>query len=46
MAKLKGKTEQCIDGVIYIQFTSGVSFKYNSDGSIVTCEFKNVKNYP
>ena len=30
-------TETCQSGVIYLQFTSGVSVKYNKDGSIATC---------
>ncbi len=29
--------EICVDGVNYLQFTSGVSVKYNKDGSIATC---------
>jgi hypothetical protein len=30
-------SEVCIDNVKYIQFTSGASVKYNSDGSIAQC---------
>ena len=32
-----GGVETCHDGVSYIQFTSGASVKYNSDGTIATC---------
>lgn len=28
---------QCWHNVMYIQFTSGASVAYNSDGSIMTC---------
>ncbi|TGN18226.1 hypothetical protein [Leptospira idonii] len=37
-AKYFGSDEICIDGVKYIQFTSGASVKYNKDGSIATCK--------
>ncbi len=33
-----GKSELCVDGVKYIQFTSGASVKYNADGSIALCK--------
>ncbi|MDZ4726886.1 MAG: hypothetical protein SH817_12070 [Leptospira sp.] len=36
-AKYFGSDEVCIDGVKYIQFTSGASVKYNPDGTIATC---------
>ncbi|TGK97352.1 hypothetical protein EHQ96_17720 [Leptospira levettii] len=36
-AKYFGYDEVCVDGVKYIQFTSGASVKYNPDGSIATC---------
>lgn len=29
--------ESCVDGVIYLQFTSGVTVKYNQDGTVATC---------
>lgn len=29
--------ETCVDGVIYIQFTSGTTVKYLRDGKIATC---------
>jgi hypothetical protein len=38
VAKFTGSYEECYDGVIYIQFTSGVTVKYRRDGSIATCE--------
>ena len=38
VAKVMGSSESCIDGVIYIQFTSGVTVKYNQDGTIATCK--------
>ncbi len=37
-AKAFGTYESCVDGVKYIQFTSGVTVKYNVDGSIATCQ--------
>lgn len=32
-----GGYETCHDGVAYVQFTSGASVKYNTDGTIATC---------
>lgn len=32
-----GGYETCHDGVAYIQFTSGATVKYNTDGTIATC---------
>jgi hypothetical protein len=29
--------ETCVDGVVYLQFTSGVTVKYRPDGTIATC---------
>ena len=37
VAKLTGSAQVCVDGVLYIQFTSGASVKYNRDGTIATC---------
>lgn len=38
---LTGKaSEVCQDGVIYLQFTSGTSVKYNQNGTIATCSVK------
>jgi len=39
MAKVTGApSDVCHDGVVYSQFTSGVSVKLHQDGSIVTCK--------
>lgn len=32
-----GNAETCVDGVMYIQFTSGASVKYLPNGQIATC---------
>lgn len=32
-----GHSTVCVDGVNYVQFTSGATVKYNRDGSINTC---------
>ena len=37
VANVTGHSESCIDGVKYVQFSSGASVKYNKDGSIQTC---------
>jgi hypothetical protein len=37
LAKVTGSSESCIDGVKYIQFTSGASVKYTREGRIATC---------
>ncbi|TGL59732.1 hypothetical protein EHQ58_08285 [Leptospira ognonensis] len=37
-AKYFGSDEVCVDGVKYLQFTSGASVKYNTDGTIATCK--------
>lgn len=29
--------ETCVDGVLYLQFTSGVTVKYKPDGTVATC---------
>ncbi len=31
-------SETCHEGVMYLQFTSGTSVMYNTDGSVHTCE--------
>lgn len=37
-ASLTGNgSDSCHDGVVYVQFTSGVSVKYNKSGNVVTC---------
>ena len=38
IAGYTGSSEMCIDGVTYLQFTSGASVKYNKDGRIATCD--------
>lgn len=38
LASATGYTIMCVDGVEYIQFTSGATAKINADGTISTCE--------
>lgn len=33
-----GAAKTCVDGVLYLQFTSGASVAYNRDGSVRSCE--------
>lgn len=33
-----GHSTICVDGVNYIQFTSGVTVKYNKDGTVSVCK--------
>jgi hypothetical protein len=35
-AEMTGHSEVVIDGVVYLQFSSGVTVKYNTDGTICT----------
>lgn len=37
VATTTGYSTICVNGVQYIQFTSGATVMYNRDGSIVTC---------
>ncbi|MET0984886.1 MAG: hypothetical protein ABW034_05700 [Steroidobacteraceae bacterium] len=37
VAKFKGHSQQCVDGVMYLQFSSGATVKYRPDGSVWTC---------
>lgn len=37
VAKVKGHSQQCVDGVMYLQFSSGATVKYRPDGSVWTC---------
>jgi hypothetical protein len=37
VANLTGHSEQCIDGVKYVQFSSGASVKYKKDSTVDTC---------
>jgi hypothetical protein len=32
-----GPSKTCVDGVLYLQFTSGASVAYNPDGTVKTC---------
>ena len=36
-AYMKGYSKQCIEGVMYAQFTNGATVLYNRDSSIKTC---------
>jgi ABC-type glycerol-3-phosphate transport system substrate-binding protein len=36
-AAVTGSAEVCVDHVKYIQFTSGASVKYTTEGKIQTC---------
>lgn len=33
-----GGTASCFRGVVYVQFTSGASVAYNTDGTIMLCD--------
>lgn len=37
--------ERCVDGIVYIQFASGASVKYDKDGKPEQCE-KKKQTYP
>ena len=37
-AKVTGYSSQCVDGVQYLQFSSGASVAYNPNGTIKTCK--------
>ncbi|OHA01148.1 MAG: hypothetical protein A3H71_02595 [Candidatus Sungbacteria bacterium RIFCSPLOWO2_02_FULL_48_13b] len=37
IAGLTGFSRMCIDGVSYLQFTSGVTVEYTREGKIKTC---------
>lgn len=36
-ASLTGYAKTCIDGVQYLQFTSGATVQYDANGKVVTC---------
>jgi hypothetical protein len=36
-AHIEGYSKMCIDGVTYIQFTSGASVAYGEDGHVKIC---------
>lgn len=38
VAAATGYSEICVDGVVYLQFTSGATAKLNRDGSVVNCK--------
>ena len=37
VANITGVSRECVDGVEYLQFPSGVTVAYNPDGSIKQC---------
>jgi hypothetical protein len=37
-ANILGQTVECVGGVVYYQFPSGVTVAYNPDGTIKTCK--------
>lgn len=37
IAEMQGNSELCVDGVKYLQFPSGASVKYQTNGSIALC---------
>lgn len=37
LASLTGTAKTCIEGVMYLQFTSGATVMYNTDGTIKLC---------
>ena len=38
IAKATGFARSCIDGVLYYQFTSGVTVAYDQQGKVRTCK--------
>ena len=38
LAHLKGAQEICFKGVEYVQFASGASVEYGTDGHIILCK--------
>ena len=38
VASLTGYSKVCVEGVAYLQFTSGVTPQYQSDGKLVSCK--------
>lgn len=38
VASLTGWSKTCVEGVSYLQFPSGVTVQYGTDGKIVTCK--------
>lgn len=39
-ASITGSAVSCIEGVEYLQFTSGVTVKYKQDGTVSTCKLE------
>lgn len=37
IAEYTGYSTICVDGVKYVQFTSGASVQYDTNGKVVTC---------
>ena len=37
VANLTGYSSQCVDGVSYLQFPSGVTVQYTRDGKVKNC---------
>lgn len=38
VAQFTGWSKTCVEGVSYLQFPSGVTVQYGTDGKIVTCK--------
>lgn len=38
VAHYTGYSKVCVDGVQYIQFTSGASVQYDQTGKVITCK--------
>lgn len=38
IGSVTGFARTCVDGVLYLQFTSGASVAYSQDGKIKTCK--------
>ena len=37
VAGITGNAKTCVDGVMYLQFTSGATVAYNTDGTVRQC---------
>lgn len=38
VASITGEAKTCVDGVTYLQFTSGATPQYTIDGKLVACK--------
>jgi hypothetical protein len=38
IASVTGISRTCVDGVLYLQFTSGASVAYDADGKVKECK--------